>query len=164
MLHIMKEVFTVQLFEEISPLAQKLWDECSEIKQDTCSFHGERGFKVEPDADKYIHLQENDSLMAMTLRDDLGVLQGFSVSLIYQSLHHKPVKCANIDAFYVEPEYRSSIKRLIAAMEREFKSLGVVVAAWGTSPDGKMFKILNRMGYAPDDVIMEKRICALQQQ
>jgi len=162
-MRVAKELFTQELADEIAPLGQKSWDECSEIKKDTCSFHGERGFKIQPDIAQYLRLADHDSLLAMTLRDDVGVLCGYSLSVLYHSLHHAPVKCANVDTFYIDPEHRASIRRFIASMEDEFRSREIVVMAWPTSPDGKLFSILKLLGYAPDDVVMEKRICALPQ-
>lgn len=158
------EFLTKELFEELMPMGQKLWDECSEIKKDTCSFHGERGLKIQPKKSAYLGLQELDQLSVYVVRDSRGEAVGFSFCIFYYSLHHEVVPCANVDLFYIEPEYRTSIKRLIRKMEEEFRSRGVVVVGWPISPMGKLFEILKTLGYAPDDVVMEKRICALQQQ
>ena len=157
------EPLTPELFDELMPMGQKLWDECSEIKKDTCSFHGERGLKIQPNKSAYLGLQEKGGLSAYVLRDFQGTAIGFSFCIFYNSLHHEVVPCANVDLFYIEPKYRASIKRLIRTMEEEFRSRGVVVVGWPISPMGKLFEILKTLGYAPDDVVMEKRICALQQ-
>ena len=157
------EFLTSELFEELMPMGQKLWDECSEIKKDTCSFHGERGLKIQPNKAVYLGLQSVDKLSVYVVRDSEGKAVGFSFCIFYNSLHHEVVLCANVDLFYIEPEYRSSIRRLIRKMEDEFQSRGVVVVGWPISPMGKLFEILKTLGYAPDDVVMEKRICALQQ-
>lgn len=156
------EFLTSELFEELMPMGQKLWDECSEIKKDTCSFHGERGLKIQPKKSAYLGLQEIDRLSAYVVRDSQGEAVGFSFCIFYDSLHHEVVPCVNVDLFYIEPEYRTSIRRLIRKMEEEFRSRGVVVVGWPISPMGKLFEILKTLGYAPDDVVMEKRICALQ--
>ena len=158
---IQREVLTQKLVAEIEPLGQKSWDECSEIKGETCSFHGERGFVIQPAWDRYMEMEAADSLLAMTLRDDDGVLCGFALCIYYRSLHHAPVQCANVDTFYIEPEHRACIKRFIASIEQEFTERGVVVVGWPTTPSGKMFPILKLLGYAPDDVVMEKRLCSM---
>jgi hypothetical protein len=155
------EPLTSELFEELMPMGQKLWDECSEIKKDTCSFHGERGFKIQPSKSTYLGLQKAKVLTVYVLRDRQGVAVGFSFSIFYNSLHHEVVPCANVDLFYIEPKYRYTIKRLIRTMEEEFRSRNVVVVGWPISPMGKLFDILKTLGYAPDDVVMEKRICVL---
>lgn len=155
---IASEPFTQALADEISPLGQKSWDECSDIKKDTCSFHGERGFLIQPDIPQYLRLAAGDSLIAMTLRDE-GRLVGYSLCVLYRSLHHAPVRCANVDTFYIEPGHRAHMRAFIAAMEEQFRLQEIVVVGWPTSPDGKLFGILKLLGYAPDDVVMEKRIC-----
>jgi hypothetical protein len=95
------------------------------------------------------------------LRDDENVLQGYSLALFYYSLHHSPVFCANVSTFYLRPAVRGAIRNFIAAMEEQFEDRGVVVVGWPVSPNGGLFGILKVLGYAPDDVVMEKRICAL---
>lgn len=158
------EPLTPELFAEIRPLGQESWDECSEIKKDTCSFHGERGFKIEPDEAQYLLHASNDSLLAFVLRDEEGALQGYSLAVLYRSLHHAPVKCAHVDTFYLRPGVRTRMRSFIAMMEQAFEERGIVVVGWPVSPSGNLFGILKTLGYAPDDVVMEKRICALQQQ
>ena len=158
------EELNSELFDELMPMGQKLWDECSEIKKDTCSFHGERGLKIQPSKSTYLALQAADKLSVYVLRDVEGEAVGFSFCIFYHSLHHEIVPCVNVDLFYIEPQYRYSIKRLIKTMEEEFRSRGVVVVGWPISPMGKLFEILKTLGYAPDDVLMEKRICALPPQ
>lgn len=159
---IQKETLTDQLLDEIIPLGQKSWDECSEIKGETCSFHGERGFVIQPDRGRLLEIESAGCMLAMTLRGDDGVLYGFSLCIYYKSLNHAPAQCANVHVFYIEPDHRTCIKRFISEIEKEFISRGVVVVGWPTTPSGKMFPILKLLGYAPDDVVMEKRLCALQ--
>lgn len=158
------EPLTPELFAELRPLGQESWDECSEIKKDTCSFHGERGFQIQPDEAQYLFHAENDSLLAFTIRDGDGAVQGYSLAILYRSLHHAPVLCANVDTFYLRPAVRIRIRGFIALMEKAFEERGVVVVGWPVSPSGGLFRVLQGLGYAPDDVVMEKRICALQQQ
>lgn len=173
---IQREVLTEKLFAEIMPLGQKSWDECSEIKGETCSFHGERGFQIQPNERRYLEIEAAGSMAAITMRDAAGILCGYALCIFYHSLHHAPVQCANVDTFYIEPEHRACMRRFIATMEQEFFLRGVVVIGWPTSPSGKLFPILKLLGYAPDDVVMEKRLsdnfeksvgeekCALQPQ
>ena len=155
------EELTPELFDELMPMGQKLWDECSEIKKDTCSFHGERGLKIQPNKSAYLSMQATGKLSVYVIRNEQGQSIGFSFCVFYNSLHHEVVPCANVDLFYIEPEHRILIKRLIRTMEEEFRNRGVVVVGWPISPMGKLFEILKTLGYAPDDVVMEKRICAL---
>ena len=153
---IASEPLTQELADEIAPLGQRSWDECSEIKGATCSFHGERGFRIQPDTPQYLAHASSGSLLAMTLRAE-GKLVGYALIIFYRSLHHAPLRCANVDTFYIDPEHRAYMRSFILAMEHHFREREIVVVGWPTSPDGKLFGILKLLGYAPDDVVMEKR-------
>ena len=152
------EKLTAGLIEELRPLWQACWDECSEIKGKTCAFHGERGFVIEPDIERYATLADQGTLFVVTLRND--ELRGYAICLLYRSLHHHPVLCGNVDTFYVEKDCRSYAASVIGKIEEEFSTRGVSVMGWPTSPDGALFKVLQTLGYIPDDVVMEKRLCA----
>lgn len=151
---------TLALFHEIASLGQKSWDECSSIKGETCAFHGERGFAIEPNFEQYQWLADQGALLVVTLRDD-GKLQGYGLGILYRSLHHKPVMAGNIDTFYIEPGYRSRAAVLIERLEAEFKARGASIIGWPTSPGGALCEMLKALGYRPDDVVMEKKLCAL---
>lgn len=154
------ERFTPELFAEILPLAQKGWDECSEIKKDTCAFHGQRGFVIEPDEAQYLLLQSSDSLICHTLRNDSDELRGYSLGILYRSLHHRTVICGNVDCFYIEPENRQYVRSFIDRIEDEFSKRSVTVIAWPTTASGTLYEMLKNIGYIADDVVMEKQICA----
>jgi hypothetical protein len=152
------EPFTRELAEEITPLGQQSWDECSEIKKDTCAFHGQRGLSIDPDIDQYLYLAENNSLTATTLRDDDGVLHGYSLAILYRSLHLKTELCANVDTFYVQPDYRSSMPRFMSQIEDALRARGVSIIGWPVTRTGKLYEILQRRGYIADDVVMELKL------
>lgn len=152
------ETFTRELSEEILPLGQESWDECSDIKKDTCAFHGQRGLEIDPDIDKYISLQESDALIAMTLRNDESVLCGYALMILYHSLHLKKELCGNVDTFFVRPEFRISMQRFISRIEDTFRDRGVSIIGWPVTMTGKMFEILKRRGYIADDVVMEFKL------
>lgn len=152
------ERLTPALIEEMRPLWQACWDECSEIKGQVCAFHGERGFVIEPDIERYLTLTDQGTLFVITLRGD--ELKGYAICLLYRSLHHRPVLCGNVDSFYLKEECRSYAGSAIARIEIEFHARGVTVMGWPTTPGGRLFQVLEKLGYAPDDVVMEKRLCA----
>lgn len=158
------EPFTQELFAEILPLAQKSWDECSEIKSETCVFHGERGFKIEPDVDQYLVLQAANSLIALTMRDKEGVMVGYCLGILYRSLHHRPIACGNVDSFYIEPECRAYVRSFIARMEKELNDRSVTVIGWPTTASGTLCAVLKSLGYLADDVVMEKKLISLSEQ
>ena len=151
---------SLALLHEIASLGQKSWDDCSSIKGETCAFHGERGFAIEPNFEQYQWLADQGALLIVTLRDG-GQLQGYGLGILYRSLHHKPVMAANVDTFYIEPGYRARAAVLIERIEAEFKVRGASIVGWPTSPEGPLCEMLKALGYSPDDVVMEKKLCAL---
>lgn len=158
------ERFTRELSDEIVPLGQQSWDECSEIKQDTCAYHGQRGLQIDPDIDQYLYLAEHQSLVAMTLRDDGGTLRGYALAILYRSLHLKTELCGNVDTFYVQPDYRKSMPRFMSAIEETFRERGVSIIGWPVTMTGKLFEILKRRGYIADDVVMELKLKDLKKE
>lgn len=152
------ETFTRELADEIVPLGQQSWDECSEIKKDTCAYHGQRGLQIDPDIDQYLFLQTHDSLIAMTLRDDDGTLRGYALLILYKSLHLRTELCGNVDTFYVQPAHRRSMVRFISQLRDILHSRGVSIIGWPVTRTGKLYKILKRLGYIADDVVMELKI------
>jgi hypothetical protein len=152
------EPFTRELADEIVPLGQQSWDECSEIKKDTCAYHGQRGLSIDPDIDQYLYLAENNSLIATTLRDDDGILRGYSLAILYRSLHLKTELCGNVDTFYVQPDHRFSMPRFMSQIEDTLRAHGVSIIGWPVTLTGKLYEILQRRGYIADDVVMELKL------
>lgn len=152
------ERFTRELADEIVPLGQESWDECSEIKKDTCAYHGQRGLPIDPDIEQYLYLAGHHALIAMTLRDEADVLRGYTLLILYRSLHLKTELCGNVDTFYVQPDYRRSMVRFIHQIAETLRNRGVSIIGWPVSRDGKLYKILKRLGYIADDVVMELKL------
>jgi hypothetical protein len=157
-LNIAIETFTRELAEEIIPLGQQSWDECSEIKRDTCAYHGQRGLAIDPDIDQFLYLQDHQSLVTMTLRDAAGVLRGYALLILYKSLHLRTELCGNVDTFYVQPDHRLSMWRFMSHIEDELHDRGVSIVGWPVTRDGKLYEILQRRGYIADDVVMELKL------
>lgn len=157
------EPFTRELADEITPLGQESWDECSEIKKDTCAYHGQRGLQIDPDIDQYLYLADHQSLIAMTLRDENRTLRGYALVILYKSLHLKTELCANVDTFYVQPDHRRSMPRLMSQVEDTMRDKGVSIIGWPVTMTGKLFEILQRRGYIADDVVMELKLKDLPQ-
>lgn len=158
MMKIAIEPFTRELADEITPLGQQAWDECSEIKKDTCAYHGQRGLAIDPNIDQYLYLATGKSLIAMTLRGEDGVLHGYALMILYYSLHLKKELCGNVDTFYVQPEHRRFMPRFMSSIEDEFRSRGVSIIAWPVTLTGRLYEILKNRGYIADDVVMELKL------
>ncbi|MDN7489511.1 hypothetical protein QZM35_17525 [Burkholderia sp. AU45274] len=152
------ETFTRELAAEIVPLGQQSWDECSEIKKDTCAYHGQRGLAIDPDIDQYLYLSDHQSLIAFTMRDDEGDLHGYALAILYRSLHLKTELCGNVDTFYVQPDHRRSMPRLMSTIEETLRERGVSIIGWPVTMTGGLFEILKRRGYIADDVVMELKL------
>lgn len=152
------ELFTRELSAEITPLGQEAWDECSEIKKDTCAYHGQRGLQIDPNIDQYLCLAANGNLVTLTLRSDEGVLHGYALLILYYSLHLRKELCGNVDTFYVQPEHRQLMPRFMSRIEEEFQSRGVSIVGWPVTMTGKLFEILKKRGYIADDVVMELKL------
>lgn len=152
------EPLSKDLVKEIIPLGQQSWDECSEIKKDTCAYHGQRGLSIDPDIEQFFYLSSQNSLVAMTMRDDGDVLRGYCLVILYRSLHLKTELCGNVDTFYVQPKYRRSMPRFMSALEDVLKSLNISIIGWPVTRTGKLHDILQRRGYIADDVVMELKL------
>lgn len=158
------EPFTRELSDDIIPLGQQSWDECSEIKKDTCAYHGQRGLAIDPDIDQYLYLADHKSLIAMTLRDNGDILRGYALVILYKSLHLKTEMCGNVDTFYVQPDFRSSMPRMMSQIEGTLRDIGVSIIGWPVTKTGKMYEILQRRGYIADDVVMELKLKDLKKE
>lgn len=152
------EALTAALAEEIIPLGQESWDECSEIKKDTCAYHGQRGLRIDPDIETFMSIAANDRLVSMTLRDEDGILRGYALMIVYRSLHLKTELCGNVDTFYVQPKFRRGMSRFMSAIEDVLRNRGVSIIGWPVTRTGKLYDILRNRGYIADDVVMELKI------
>jgi hypothetical protein len=157
------EPFNDALLAEIMPLAQKCWNESTTVKGESCAFYGERDFDIEPCVELYQNLHDNGAMVIVTLRDD-GVLRGYVEGFVYRSLHHGKVKGGIGDSVYIEPNYRVYAGVLTKRFEDEMQARGVGIIGWPTQLNGPVYGVLKAMGYTGDDIVMEKRLCASQQQ
>jgi len=154
-----REPFSHELFEELIPLARKCWAENTIVKAESCAFYGERDFEIEPDLETYQRQSDLGNLVIFTLREDS--LKGYIVGFLYRSWHHKKILCANADSIYLDPDYRSYAVVMIERFEKEMRAMNVHIIGWPTPPEGSVYGLLKAKGYVLDDVVMEKRLCAL---
>jgi hypothetical protein len=153
MVNINSEPFSLDLFNEIMPLAQKCWDESTDIKGKSCAFYGQRGFVVMPDYEKYESL--SSGMKIITLRDD-GRLVGYVVGFLYSSMHYKGILCGFGDSMFVEPEYRSHCIQMVERFESEVASGGAKIIGWPVTKHSYVYNALKAQSFVADDVIMEK--------
>lgn len=156
---IQREPYSEALCKEILPLAQKCWEESTALKGENCSYHEYRDLLIEPDWGLYQRLAELGLLVIFTIREE-GALVGYVIVNIYQSPHHCKLKVANGDTIYVVPKYRGQTAALIRKLLAELKSMKVTNMGWAVSANGPVYAMLKKFGFAVDEVIMEKLICA----
>lgn len=154
------ETFSLELAEEIRPLGQKCWDESTAIKGETCAFYGERDFVIDPDLDQYLMFAKQNVLLIVTLRDE-GRLHGYAMGLFYKSPHYRNITAGGGDSLYIDPDYRSYTGTVIEKFENELKSRGAAIIGWPTHVNSPLHAVLKARGYVGDDVVMEKKLCAL---
>lgn len=157
MINIAREGFSDETFDEVMPLAQKCWDESTTFKGETCAYHGDRDFKIEPSKEGYQQLEKNGCLVLITLRDD-GVLKGYIVGFTYYSLHHGKILCGIGDTMYIEPECRFYTRSMAKRFEKEMRAMGAQIIGWPVHINGPVYEVLKVLGYVGDDIVMEKRL------
>jgi hypothetical protein len=153
-----RETFNDELAAQILPLARKCWNESTAFKGESCAYHGERDFVIEPDTGAYQTLQDQGLLVVVTLRDE-GELKGYVIGFLYTALHHKGILCGIGDSIYIEPGHRSHTWAVAKRFEKEMTEMGVKILGWPVHFNGPVYEILKAKGYAGDDIVMEKRLC-----
>jgi len=151
------EPLTQTLFDEIVPLARKGWAESTVAKAETCAWHGERDFDIDPDFEQYEAMHSVGALVLFTMRDN-GALVGYATGTCWRGMHHRHFIVAQSDSFYVEPPYRGHVVRLVRAYEKEMVGRGAAALNWLTHTNGPLFNILVARGYVADESMLEKRV------
>src|SRR5271170_4943571 len=157
MISIEKETFNTELAAEVLPLARKCWKESTDFKGESCAYFGDRDFLIEPDTEAYLKLQNEGSLVLVTLRDDKE-LKGYVIGFLYNALHHKKILCGIGDSIYIEPDYRTHTWAVAKRFETEIAALGAKILGWPVHLDGPVYDILKAKGYVGDDIVMERRL------
>lgn len=154
---IQKEAFSSELAKEILPLAQSCWQESTLNKGETCSYHGERDFQIEPNLEVYERFSAAECLVIFTIREE-AILKGYVIVFIYRSWHQQNILCASVDSMYVQPSHRSFSPVMTERLEQDLKYFGVQIIGWVTHINGPVYEFLKSMGYVGDDMVMEKRL------
>lgn len=135
-------------YAESLPLLQAHWAEVA-------NYQAER--PLEPDLGKYAELEKLARLFCIIARSN-GKLVGYSVWITDTHLHYKSSVMAANDVIYVVPEYRQRGLgiRLIKESERLLFAAGVENILFHVKAKKDWSAILQRMGYAVEDVILGK--------
>lgn len=142
-----QEHYSQELIEELKPLLAKNWT-ASESKKD--------GRELNPDFDKYRQLDAMGLVLCLTARQ-FGTLIGYCVYFIGPTILHKGMVVAHGNAIYVDPKFPEAPRILLRLAENIMVAHGVSGAGWFVPPGGHFHAFLKGLGFADDEVLMEKR-------
>ena len=101
---------------------------------------------LDPDFDSYLALEQAGFLKSYTLRDD-GELVGYVLYHVYNHLHHREVKVAQMDLIYVKPSHRLSGLKLLRYTEEALTKEGVSFILTGAPEISRLGGVLEKKGY-----------------
>lgn len=110
--------------------------------------------------ERYAALEAAGLLVLFTARDE-GALIGYSAFFVQSHIHYADTLVASNDVLFLHPDARKKPTvgiRLIKFSERELKTLGVNKITWHAKFSNELRSILNRMGYADEEVVVGKII------
>lgn len=134
---------------EVDALMRAHWDEVG--------FY--RDLPIDPDFAKYALLERQGTLRLYTARMGI-VLVGYATYLIGTALHYRNVITAQQATLFLHPSYRrgSTGLKFIAYTERMLAAEGVQVIAQHVKLARDFGALLERRGYALQDLIYTKRL------
>jgi GNAT superfamily N-acetyltransferase len=114
-------------------------------------------FPIDPDLARYRQLDSLGRLLCLSAREN-GRLIGYSVMILNFAMHHRTVICGFGDVIYVEEgRGRAHVAADLIRASREWaRSKGARRLAWWVEPDSPLKKILQSLGFASDEVLMEQ--------
>jgi predicted acetyltransferase len=129
-----------------------------EIHYDELALHKEH-IPLDPDYDRYLSLESKENLKTYLLKDG-NKLVGYAVFLISPMLHYKSTICAANDILYISKEHRKGMTgvKFIKYCEQKLKEEGVNKITWHIKLSLDFSKLLARMGYIQEDIIVGKVI------
>lgn len=112
----------------------------------------------EPNRDIYTALADAGALIIMTVTDG-EALVGYASAVISPHPHYDML-VAQHDTLYLAPAYRlgSLGLRLMSAIEREAVARGAERMMWHAKPGSTFARLVERMGYAPEETIYHKEL------
>lgn len=118
---------------------------------------------LDPFWQQYFDLDLMGVLRVLTVRVD-GLLVGYVFVALAPHTHYASTLWANYDMFWLDPVYRqgwTGVKMLLEA-ERQMREWGAkaislsMKIAFNEAYEGRMHRLLVRLGYAPRDVVYVK--------
>lgn len=116
----------------------------------------------EPDWDRLFAAELAGALHVLTVRSD-GVLVGYAFLFVLPHLHSVSVLTAQIERFYIEPDFRAGWLGVRLLKEPEAKARELGARFLTVSPRvnfakerGTIGRIVERLGYAPIETVYAK--------
>ncbi len=118
--------------------------------------------KLNIDKDFYAMLEEHGLLFFVTIRDDVGMLVGYSLYVMDNISHYKGIKCAKNDVLYVHPNWRRGllVVGFVREAEKMLKAEGIDLILHTTKPSREAGRLFTRMGYEKVETVYGKRLHA----
>jgi len=116
-----------------------------------------KDIKLEPNVAEYFKMEDAGFLKAYTARED-GELIGYAVYLVRHNLHYKSSLQAQQDIIYISKEKRGFGKDFIKFCDDELRKMGVQVVRQHIKFAHDWSKVLERMGYEKEDMLLSKRL------
>lgn len=115
---------------------------------------------IDPQWDRYEHLEKLGNLMILLAHDDDNQLVGYSVNVVMQHLHFANLRYCHNDLLFVVPSHRNQGlgRQLIKATEIAAKESGAEMLVWHARPGTALELVLRRRGYAPDFMFYAKEL------
>lgn len=144
-----------KIHTELLPLFKKHWREIA-LDQDVVP--------LDPDWNYYFAVEQNGLLHILTARSAFnGKLAGYIFNIVGTHNHYKSTRFANTEMFWLHPHFRRGWQPVKMFKEnlRGLEVQGVEVSVVNFKlhfQDGRVGKLLARLGYEPTDIVMRKRL------
>lgn len=145
-----KAEFIKDVLEELKPLLEDHWEEVAWYKDK---------IKLNPDYEKYIMMQEANSLLFVTARDE-GKLVGYNVNFLQYHPHYSDHIFAVNDIIFLHPDYRHGkvAKEMLEGTEELLKHLGVSVVTLHMKPAHPFQTLAEHCGFKQQEYVYSKFI------
>jgi hypothetical protein len=153
-----KLAFAWEPFRKLVPELKTLWRlhylEIA-LDQDICP--------LDPDWDCYYGMADLGLLHILTARYN-GHLAGYCFNRVGSHDHYHSTRFAHTEMFWLHPRFRKGwqpVKMFIENLRGLKEQEGVQIATINfklTFQDGRVGRLLSRLGYQPTDIVMRKRL------
>jgi hypothetical protein len=145
-----EELFSKNLYDETYPLLLNHW---KEMALDT-------SVPLAPNYEVYQSAADLGNLHCLACRLPSNKLIGYMVTFLMPSIHYKNSLYAENDLTYIDPEYRQGFLyiKMLREFESQMKMRGVEVIHLHVTVKKDFGSILERAGYARDEIIYRKKV------